>query len=41
MEQFYYITTCVLFAVLGMVLYYPARPLNRLIARSKEKSGIM
>lgn len=32
---------CVLFAVLGMVLYYPARPLNRLIARSKEKSGIM
>ena len=31
----------VLFAVLGMVLYYPARPLNRLIARSKEKSGIM
>ena len=32
---------CVLFAVLGMALYYPARPLNRLIARSKEKSGIM
>ena len=32
---------CVLFAVLGMVLYYPARPLNRLIAHSKEKSGIM
>lgn len=32
---------CVLFAVLGMLLYYPARPLNRLIARSKEKSGIM
>jgi len=27
--------------VLGMALYYPARPLNRLIARSKEKSGIM
>ena len=32
---------CVLFAALGMLLYYPARPLNRLIARSKEKSGIM
>ena len=32
---------CVLFAVLGMLLYYPARPLNRMIARSKEKSGIM
>ena len=32
---------CVLFAVLGMLLYYPARPLNRLIARSKEKSGLM
>lgn len=27
---------CVLFAALGMLLYYPARPLNRLIARSKE-----
>ena len=32
---------CVLFAVLGMLLYYPARPLNRMIAHSKEKSGIM
>ena len=32
---------CVLFAALGMLLYYPARPLNRMIAHSKEKSGIM
>ena len=32
---------CVLFTVLGLVLYYPARRLNAAIAASKEKSGIM
>ena len=32
---------CVLFTVLGLVLYYPARRLNATIAASKEKSGIM
>ena len=32
---------CVLFTVLGLVLYYPARRLNEAIAKSKEKSGIM
>ena len=28
-------------AMLGLVLYYPARRLNAAIAASKEKSGIM
>ena len=32
---------CVLFTVLGMLVYYPARRLNAAIAASKEKSGIM
>ena len=32
---------CVLFTVLGLALYYPARRLNEAIAKSKEKSGIM
>lgn len=32
---------CVLFTVLGLLLYYPARRLNAAIAASKERSGIM
>ena len=32
---------CVGFAIFGLLVYYPAKPLNRLIAESKEKSGIM
>ena len=32
---------CVLFMVLGLLLYYPARRLNAAIARSKEATGIM
>ena len=32
---------CVLFMVLGLLLYYPARRLNTAIARSKEATGIM
>ena len=32
---------CVLFTVLGLLLYYPARRLNAVIAASKERSGIM
>ena len=32
---------CVLFTVLGLLLYYPARRLNATIAASKERSGIM
>ena len=32
---------CVLFTVLGLLLYYPARRLNKAIADSKERSGIM
>lgn len=32
---------CVLFTVFGLLVYYPARKLNAVIAASKEKSGIM
>ena len=32
---------CMLFTVLGLLLYYPARRLNAAIAASKERSGIM
>ena len=32
---------CVLFMVLGFVLYYPARKLNAAIAKSKEATGVM
>ncbi len=32
---------CVLFMVLGLVLYYPARKLNAAIAKSKEATGVM
>ena len=32
---------CVGFAIFGLLAYYPARPFNRLISKSKEKSGIM
>ena len=32
---------CVLFTVLGLLIYYPARRLNAAIAASKERSGIM
>lgn len=32
---------CVIFTILGLLLYYPARRLNAAIAASKEKSGIM
>ena len=32
---------CVLFTIFGLLVYYPARKLNAVIAASKEKSGIM
>ena len=32
---------CVGFAIFGLLVYYPAKPINKLIAESKEKSGIM
>ena len=32
---------CVLFFVIGITLYYPARKLNQIIAESKEASGVM
>ena len=32
---------CVLFTVFGLVIYYPARKLNRAIDEGKEKSGVM
>ncbi len=32
---------CVGFAIFGLLAYYPAKPINKLIAESKKKSGIM
>ena len=32
---------CVLFTVFGLLLYYPAKGINGLIARSKEATGLM
>lgn len=32
---------CVIFFVIGIALYYPAKKLNELIAKSKEASGVM
>ena len=32
---------CVIFFVIGITLYYPAKKLNEIIAKSKEASGVM
>ena len=32
---------CVIFFIIGITLYYPAKKLNEIIAKSKEASGVM